>query len=62
MNWSLSEGMKDGDHGGEFFAPESLLAPDGRRVMWAWLFASSNKKYGETWQVVQSLAARIEPA
>lgn len=26
MNW----------HGWDFFAPESLLAPDGRRVMWAW--------------------------
>jgi sucrose-6-phosphate hydrolase SacC (GH32 family) len=59
MNWSLSEGMKDGDHGGEFFAPESLLTPDGRRVMWAWLFASSNKKYGETWQVVQSLPREL---
>jgi sucrose-6-phosphate hydrolase SacC (GH32 family) len=59
MNWSLSEGMKDGDHGGEFFAPESLLAPDGRRVMWAWLFASSNKKYGETWYVAQSLPREL---
>jgi sucrose-6-phosphate hydrolase SacC (GH32 family) len=59
MNWSLSEGMKDGDHGGEFFAPESLLTPDGRRVMWAWLFAGSNKKYGETWQVVQSLPREL---
>jgi len=26
MNWSRAE----------FFAPESLLTPDGRRVMWAW--------------------------
>jgi beta-fructofuranosidase len=26
MNW----------HGWDFFAPESLLAADGRRVMWAW--------------------------
>ncbi len=60
MNWSLAEGMKDGDHGGEFFAPESLLAPDGRRVMWAWLFASINKiNYGETWQVVQSLPREL---
>ena len=24
-------------HGGNFFAPESLLTKDGRRVMWAWL-------------------------
>ena len=27
MNW----------RGQEFFAPESLLTPDGRRVMWAWI-------------------------
>ncbi|MEI7986413.1 MAG: LamG-like jellyroll fold domain-containing protein [Armatimonadota bacterium] len=26
MNW----------HGWDFFAPESVLTPDGRRVMWAW--------------------------
>lgn len=27
MNWP----------GGQFFAPESLLAPDGRRIIWAWV-------------------------
>ncbi|MSR48369.1 MAG: hypothetical protein EXS13_15130 [Planctomycetes bacterium] len=27
MNWP----------GGHFFAPESLLAPDGRRIFWAWI-------------------------
>lgn len=25
-------------NGRNFFAPESMLTPDGRRVMWAWLF------------------------
>lgn len=59
MNWSLSEGMKDGDHGGEFFAPESLLTPDGRRVMWAWLFACSTKRISPTWHEVQSLPREL---
>jgi beta-fructofuranosidase len=27
--------------------------------MWAWLFASNLKKYGETWQVVQSLPREL---
>lgn len=59
MNWSLSEAMKDGDHGGEYFAPESLLTPDGRRVMWAWLFAMSKKRIGETWHEAMSLAREL---
>ena len=60
MNWSLSEGMKDGDPGGgEFFAPESLLAPDGRRVMWAWLFAMSQKRISGTWDEAMSLPREI---
>jgi sucrose-6-phosphate hydrolase SacC (GH32 family) len=32
MNWSRAEGQAPGTHGGDFFAPESLLAPDGRHV------------------------------
>jgi len=36
MNW---QNVNIGDRGlGYYFAPESLLAPDGRRIMWAWLF------------------------
>lgn len=27
-----------------FFVPESLLAPDGRRAMWAWLFDARNQE------------------
>lgn len=27
-----------------YFAPESLLTPDGRRVMWAWLFDARNSE------------------
>lgn len=33
MNWKKQAGQ---NWGGDFFAPESLLTPDGRRVMWAW--------------------------
>lgn len=36
MNW----------RGQEFFAPESLLTPDGRRVMWAWLHVGGTKFQG----------------
>lgn len=59
MNWSLSDGMADGDHGGEFFAPESLLAPDGRRIMWAWCFASSKTGGNELWDGIQSLPREL---
>lgn len=27
-----------------YFAPESMLTPDGRRVMWAWLFDARNRE------------------
>jgi len=33
MNWKKQDGQ---NWGGDFFAPESLLTADGRRVMWAW--------------------------
>ena len=37
MNWRRpDQGIAD-DPYRDFFAPESLLTPDGRRVMWAWL-------------------------
>lgn len=36
MNW---QNVNIGDRGlGYYFAPESMLTADGRRVMWAWLF------------------------
>jgi len=42
MNWKKQDGQ---NWGGDFFAPESLLTADGRRVMWAWciLKASSGQ-------------------
>ncbi len=59
MNWCLSDGMVAGDHGGEFFAPESLLTPDGRRVMWAWCFASSRSGGNELWDGIMSLPREL---
>ena len=59
MNWCLSDGMQEGDHGGEFFAPESLLTPDGRRVMWAWCFASSKSSGNDLWDGIQSLPREL---
>lgn len=45
MNW----------RGQEVFAPESLLTPDGRRVMWAWLHVKGGKFQGG----VQSLPREL---
>ena len=43
----------------DFFAPESVLTPDGRRVMWAWLCTlDKNIDY----KTVQSLPREISPA
>jgi beta-fructofuranosidase len=37
MNWRRpNQGITETNYR-DFFAPESLLTPDGRRVMWAWL-------------------------
>ncbi|MFN0125569.1 MAG: glycoside hydrolase family 32 protein [Verrucomicrobiales bacterium] len=34
MNWMCA--FQGGDEDADVYAPESLLTPDGRRVMWAW--------------------------
>jgi sucrose-6-phosphate hydrolase SacC (GH32 family) len=40
MNWANTNW--DRDHGGlVYFAPESMLTGDGRRVMWAWLISGA---------------------
>jgi sucrose-6-phosphate hydrolase SacC (GH32 family) len=59
MNWSQEDGANLYGHGGAFFAPESLLTPDGRRVMWAWMFACSKKRFGPTWHEVISLPREL---
>jgi sucrose-6-phosphate hydrolase SacC (GH32 family) len=53
MNW---QNVDFGNRGlGFYFAPESLLTPDGRRVMWAWLFP----KKGNVKQGTQSLPREL---
>jgi len=37
MNWRRDDQSFIRPGYGDFFAPESVLTPDGRRVMWAWL-------------------------
>ena len=37
MNWRRPEQSLENPEYRDFFAPESVLTPDGRRVMWAWL-------------------------
>ena len=41
---------------GTYFAPESLLTPDGRRVMWSWLFHEDDRLQNG----VQSLPRELE--
>jgi sucrose-6-phosphate hydrolase SacC (GH32 family) len=55
MNWSRAEGQAPGTHGGDFFAPESLETPDGRRVMWAWCLGGGNT----LWDGIQSLPREL---
>jgi sucrose-6-phosphate hydrolase SacC (GH32 family) len=55
MNWSRAEGQAPGTHGGDFFAPESLLTSDGRRVMWAWCLGGGNA----LWDGIQSLPREL---
>jgi beta-fructofuranosidase len=40
----------------DFFAPESVLTTDGRRVMWAWLASHNDKIYQRT---IQSLPREL---
>ena len=37
MNWRRPEQSLHAARDRDYFAPESVLTPDGRRVMWAWL-------------------------
>lgn len=59
MNWSQETGANEFGHGGEFFAPDSLLTPDGRRVMWAWPFACRKQRFGPSWFEVISLPREL---
>lgn len=59
MNWRKGALRSRHNHGGDVFAPESLLTPDGRRVMWAWLFAMSTLKVSDHWREVMSLPREL---
>ena len=58
MNWRRAEQSIFGELPWrvDFFAPESLLTPDGRRVMWAWLATLGSTAQG----VPQRLSTRAE--
>jgi sucrose-6-phosphate hydrolase SacC (GH32 family) len=43
----------------DFFAPESVLAPDGRRVMWAWLATIGMNDGGMDNRTIQSLPREL---
>jgi sucrose-6-phosphate hydrolase SacC (GH32 family) len=50
MNWK----------GWEFFAPESLLTPDGRRVMWAWChLRNDSENYEPPQSAIMSLPREL---
>lgn len=55
MNWGGGYGdIKKGDHGFLYFAPESMLSEDGRRVMWTWVIPDVSPV------AVQSLPRELE--
>lgn len=56
MNWQNIARGTSGRTLGFYFAPESLLTPDGRRVMWAWLFPDD---HGTIPQGLQSLPREL---
>ena len=44
----------------DFFAPESVLTPDGRRVMWAWLATVDRNDGGMSNLTLQSLPRELD--
>lgn len=50
MNWRRDDQQYINSAYRDFFAPESVLTPDGRRVMWAWLATLNEKINGLTLQ------------
>ena len=61
MNWRRSEQSLWGmpPWRADFFAPESLLTPDGRRVMWAWLATVDRKDGAMSNLTIQSLPREL---
>lgn len=58
MNWRR-EDEPLGEIWEDFFAPETLLTPDGRRVMWAWLATPSGNAAAIRARTLQSLPREL---
>ena len=54
MNW-----MNEFNHDADLFAPESVLTPDGRRVMWAWSRVKERLKGVPIQSSIQSLPREL---
>jgi len=58
MNWRR-EDEPLGEIWEDFFAPETVLTPDGRRVMWAWLATPSGQAAAIRMRSIQSLPREV---
>jgi beta-fructofuranosidase len=61
MNWRREDDPL-GEIWEDFFAPESVLTPDGRRVMWAWLATPSGPSAVIRGRSIQSLPRELSLA
>ena len=59
MNWRRPDQSIYETEYRDFFAPESVLTPDGRRVMWAWLVTLNDEIHERT---IQSLPRELSLA
>ena len=60
MNWRREDqGLYGLFHRTDFFAPESVLTPDGRRVMWAWCTKVDEPAGASNLQTLQSLPREL---
>ncbi len=59
MNWRRPDQSIYETADRDFFAPESVLTPDGRRVMWAWIASLNDEIYQRT---IQSLPRELSLA
>jgi len=60
MNWRRdTQGFYGCFHRTDFFAPESVLTPDGRRVMWAWITRVDGADGEPNLQSIQSLPREL---
>ena len=62
MNWRREGQAPDEPVYRDFFAPESVLTPDGRRVMWAWCATLDPAIDQKSFQSLPCVIERIELA